>query len=453
MSNVQTVTSTSDCTKTEAMKPPLPKTNMPPLFDQPVTSKNWTKFVNWPQAILLLATPLIALYGILTTELSQKTLIWTIVYYFITGLGITAGYHRMWSHRAYRGTTLYRWFMSLAGAGAVEGSIYWWSRGHRAHHRWTDTDKDPYSAHRGFFFSHFGWMLVNRPKNRIGYADVADLKADPVVAFQHKFYPFFALGMGFIFPTLVAGFGWGDFRGGYFYAGVLRLVFVHHATFCVNSLAHYLGESTFDDHNTPRDSWITAICTLGEGYHNFHHQFPQDYRNAIKFGQYDPTKWLIICMSWFGLAYDLKQFPTNEVTKGRLFMEEKRIRAEQGKLTYGTPIKDLPIYSWEEFQSLVLNDNKKWVLLEGILYDIENFMHEHPGGTKYLSTAVGKDMTTSFNGGVYNHSNGARNLLTSLRVGVLRNGMQVMTEADATASNYDDSLEYDTKSAQFYKNK
>lgn len=78
--------------------------------------------------------------------------------------------------------------------------------------RWTDTDKDPYSAHRGFFFSHFGWMLVHRPKNRIGYADVADLKADPVVAFQHKFYPYFALGMGFIFPTLVAGLGWGDFR-------------------------------------------------------------------------------------------------------------------------------------------------------------------------------------------------------------------------------------------------
>lgn len=78
--------------------------------------------------------------------------------------------------------------------------------------RWTDTDKDPYCAHRGFFFSHFGWMLVQRPKNRIGYADVADLKADHVVAFQHKYYPYFALGMGFIFPTLVAGLGWGDFR-------------------------------------------------------------------------------------------------------------------------------------------------------------------------------------------------------------------------------------------------
>jgi stearoyl-CoA desaturase (delta-9 desaturase) len=135
MSSIATLTTTTDRTKTESMKPPLPKTKMPPLFDQPVTSKNWTKFVNWPQSILLLATPLIALYGVFTTELTKKTLIWSIVYYFITGLGITAGYHRLWSHRAYRGTDVLRWFMSFAGAGAVEGSIYWWSRGHRAHHR------------------------------------------------------------------------------------------------------------------------------------------------------------------------------------------------------------------------------------------------------------------------------------------------------------------------------
>ncbi|KAG1152593.1 hypothetical protein G6F37_005381 [Rhizopus arrhizus] len=447
---------TTDRTKTEAMKPPLPKTQMPPLFDKPVTSKNWHQFVNWPQSILLLSTPLIALYGIFTTELTRKTLIWAIGYYFITGLGITAGYHRMWAHRAYRGSLLLRWLFSFAGAGAVEGSIYWWSRGHRAHHRWTDTDKDPYSAHRGFFFSHFGWMLVKRPNNRIGYADVADLKADSVVAIQHRLYPYFALGMGFLFPTLVAGLGWGDFRGGFFYAAVARLVFVHHATFCVNSLAHYLGEASFDDHNTPRDHWITALATLGEGYHNFHHQFPQDYRNAIKYTQYDPTKWLIIVLSWFGLAYELKEFPSNEVSKGRIFMQEKKIREEKSKLFYGVPLKDLPVYTWEEFQSFVLNENKKWILIEGVLYDVKNFMKEHPGGVKYLSTAIGKDMTTSFNGGIYNHSNGARNLLTSLRVGVLKNGMQVMTEADAaaddsTAHNYDISLEYDTKIADFYK--
>ncbi|KAI9274341.1 delta-9 desaturase [Phascolomyces articulosus] len=414
-------------TESEARKPPLEKKAMPPLFDEPTTLQNWHKHVNWIQSILLLGTPLIALYGMLTTELQTKTLYWTIIYYFITGLGITGGYHRLWAHRAYRATEIVRWWFCFAGAGAVEGSIHWWSRGHRAHHRWTDTDKDPYSAHRGFFFSHLGWMLVSRPKNRIGYADVADLKADPIVAFQHKYYPYFALGMGFLFPTLVAGLGWGDFRGGYFYAGVARLCFVHHATFCVNSLAHFLGEDTFDDHHTPRDHWITALVTMGEGYHNFHHEFPQDYRNAIVYYQYDPTKWLIRALSVFGLTYDLKTFPANEVTKGKIQMQEKKLAAVKRRLEYGTPIEDLPVFTWDEFQDLVDNQNKKWVLIEGILYDMENFINEHPGGEKYIRTSLGKDVTSAFNGGVYNHSNGARNLLTRMRVGVLKHGMEVMS--------------------------
>lgn len=324
--------------------------------------------------------------------------------------------------------------------------------------RWTDTDKDPYSAHRGFFFSHLGWMLVQRPKNRIGYADVADLKADPVVTFQHKHYPYFALIMGFLFPMFVAGLGWGDFRvsflfffstrnfgpargrywrqlhsiqGGFYYAGVLRLCFVHHATFCVNSLAHYLGEDTFDDHHTPRDHWITALVTMGEGYHNFHHEFPQDYRNAIVYYQYDPTKWLIKLLSFTGLAYDLKTFPANEVTKGKIQMQEKKIMAIKKQLQYGTKIEDLPVFTWDEYQDLVNKQDKKWILIEGILYDMEEFINEHPGGEKYIRTGLGKDMTTAFNGGVYNHSNGARNLLTRMRVGVLKNGMEVMSEKKA----------------------
>ncbi|KAI8141452.1 delta-9 desaturase [Fennellomyces sp. T-0311] len=427
MSTTATDTIVYAYTQSEARKPPLPKQKMPPLFDEPTTLQNWHKHVNWVQSILLLGTPLIALYGILTTELQTKTMIWAIVYYFITGLGITAGYHRLWAHRAYRAIDGLRWFFCFAGAGAVEGSAYWWSRGHRAHHRWTDTDKDPYSAHRGFFFSHLGWMLIQRPKNRIGYADVSDLKADHIVAFQHKYYPYFALGMGFLFPTLVAGLGWGDFRGGYFYAGVARLCFVHHATFCVNSLAHFLGEDTFDDHHTPRDHWITALVTLGEGYHNFHHEFPQDYRNAIIYYQYDPTKWLIKLLSFIGLAYELKQFPANEVTKGKIQMQEKKIAAIKEGLTYGTKMEDLPVFSWDEFQNLVLNEGKKWILIEGILYDMEDFINEHPGGEKYIRTSIGKDMTTAFNGGVYNHSNGARNLLTRMRIGVLKHGMEVMS--------------------------
>ncbi|CAO3620921.1 unnamed protein product [Cunninghamella blakesleeana] len=413
-------------TSSEARKVALPVSEMPPLFDEPTTVNNFYKHINWPQSILLIITPLIGIYGCLTTPLNQKTLYWSILYYFITGLGITAGYHRYWSHRSYSAPFITQFFLLLAGSGAVEGSVRWWSRGHRAHHRWTDTDKDPYAATRGFFFSHIGWMLVQRPKSRIGYADVSDLKKDSLVQFQHRFYIWFALFMGFIFPTLIAGLGWGDYKGGFIYAGVCRLVFVHHATFCVNSLAHYIGETTFDDFHTPKDHWITAIVTCGEGYHNFHHEFPQDYRNAIVWYQYDPTKWLIKVLSFFGLVHHLKQFPSNEIKKGQYQMQEKRLYNKKKALTYGTSINDLPIYTWDEFQYQVNKKDQKWVVIEGIIYDLKDF--DHPGGTNYMKNGIGKDMTTAFNGAIYNHSNAARHLLTSMRCGILRYGMQVMRD-------------------------
>lgn len=336
--------------------------------------------------------------------------------------------------------------MCLAGSGAFEGSIRWWSRGHRAHHRWTDSDRDPYAATRGFFFAHMGWMLVNRPKNRIGYADIADLKRDPIVQFQHKYYLYFAVGMAFVFPCLVAGLGWGDFKGGLVYAGLCRLVFVHHATFCVNSLAHFLGDTTYDDFHTPKDSWITAIVTCGEGYHNFHHEFPQDYRNAILWNQYDPTKWLIKALSMCGLTYDLKTFSANEIEKGRIQMLEKRALDAKKKIAFGIPLCDLPVYTMEEFKALVNTQNKQWILLDGIMYDVENF--DHPGGPKYINAGIGNDMTKSFSGGVYNHSNGARNLLTSMRVGVLKDAIDLNRVLPNTekAHAYQDTLEPEKKS-------
>ncbi|KAG0019661.1 hypothetical protein BGZ82_011822 [Podila clonocystis] len=418
-------TFTVPASHTEARRDPLQHDELPPLFAEKITLKNWHKYVDWKHVIGLGLTPLIALYGLFTTEIQKKTAIWAIVYYFATGLGITAGYHRLWAHRAYNAGPAMSFVLALLGAGAVEGSIKWWSRGHRAHHRWTDTEKDPYSAHRGLFFSHIGWMLVKRPGWKIGHADVDDLNKNRLVQWQHKNYLFLVLMMGLVFPTAVAGLGWGDWRGGYFFAAVLRLVFVHHATFCVNSLAHWLGEGPFDDRHSPRDHFITAFVTMGEGYHNFHHQFPQDYRNAIRFYQYDPTKWLIATCAFFGLATHLKTFPENEVRKGQLHMIEKRVLEKKTKLQWGTPISDLPVLSFEDFQHACKNDNKKWILLEGVVYDVADFMTEHPGGEKYIKMGVGKDMTAAFNGGMYDHSNAARNLLSLMRVAVVEYGGEV----------------------------
>jgi stearoyl-CoA desaturase (delta-9 desaturase) len=199
------------------------------------------------------------------------------------------------------------------------------------------------------------------------------------------------------------------------------------STFCVNSLAHWLGEAPFDDKHTPRDHLITALVTNGEGYHNFHHQFPMDYRNAIKWYQYDPTKWFITAMSWLGLASHLKVFPDNEVKKGQMTMELKRIKARSDKLEWPKSSNDLPIIEWSEctwptrrflvvcansgcglVQSLAKERNL--VLISGFIHDISSFMDEHPGGKHLLSKNIGKDATTAFFGGVYDHSNAAHNV-------------------------------------------
>lgn len=428
-------------TPTEDRQLPLANPAMPPLFDEPTTLQNFVSHVNWFQSILLFSTPIMGVYLASQTELQTKTLYWSLIYYMITGLGITAGYHRYWAHKSYDATSITRVGLALAGSGAFQGSIHWWSRGHRAHHRWTDSDKDPYAATRGFFFSHIGWMLINRPSNRIGYADTADLKKDPLVRFQHKHYIYFAVFMTFIFPMLVAGLFWGDWKGGFVYSGLCRLVCIHHATFCVNSLAHYIGETSFDDYHTPKDSWITAIVTCGEGYHNFHHEFPQDYRNAILWHQYDPTKWLIKGLSLIGQTYNLKTFSANEIQKGQAQMMEKRVDELKRNLKFGVPISDLPIYTMEEFKSMVNTKDKKWILMDGIMYDVENF--DHPGGAKYLFAGIGKDMTKSFNGGIYNHSNGARNLLSSMRVGVLKDSIDLGRNYSKTETSNEKCVEYD----------
>ncbi|ORX81221.1 hypothetical protein K493DRAFT_242094 [Basidiobolus meristosporus CBS 931.73] len=377
------------------------------------------KRIHWVHTILLTATPLIALYGFLTTPIVSKTMVWAVVYYFMTGIGITGGYHRLWSHKSYSATLPLQIVYAFVGAGAVQGSIKWWSRGHRAHHRHTDTDKDPYSAQKGLIYSHIGWLIMKPEPGKIGHADTSDLNKDPVVMTQHKYYAYLALFAGFIFPTLVAGFGWGDWRGGYFFAAVARLVFLHHSTFCVNSLAHYLGEQNFDDKHSPRDHIITALVTFGEGYHNFHHEFPQDYRNAIKFYQYDPTKWFIRTCALVGLTYDLKCFPKNEITKGQVQMAEKKIANIKKTLDWGTPLSDLPRYSFEEYQRKVKDEGHSWIVVNGVIHDVEEFIEDHPGGQALIKSGIGKDATEAFNGGVYDHSNGAKNLITTMRVGVI----------------------------------
>jgi stearoyl-CoA desaturase (delta-9 desaturase) len=269
----------------------------PPVVWLPVTVFTVTTLVT------LIAVPW---YG-LTVGYSASAWIAAVVVLFLNGISITAGYHRLWSHNAYKASLPVRVLFALFGAAATQNSIKVWASGHRRHHRHVDdNEKDPYSAGRGFWFSHIGWMCRAYPSGKVSFDNIKDLERDPVVEWQHKYYVPLALIMNFL-PALTVGLIVGDIWSGILLAGFLRLVVSHHSTFFINSLAHIWGRRPYTHENSARDNDVLALFTYGEGYHNYHHIFQGDYRNGIRWWHYDPTKWLIWTMSKLGLANDLKR--------------------------------------------------------------------------------------------------------------------------------------------------
>lgn len=227
---------------------------------------------------------------------------------------------------------------------------------HRAHHRWTDTEKDPYNSKRGFFYAHIGWLFYKTLRIDTKVLDVSDLKGNNLVRWQNKNFVWMGVFMGFVFPSLVAGLLWGDYKGGFLVAGVLRGLFVLHSTWCVNSLAHFsftnlfsfMSNKPYDHTLTPVDSILTALVTNGEGYHNFHHEYPNDYRNAIFWYQYDPTKWLIKFLSYFNITKNLNTFPNAEIERALLDMKIRELEQQKAKTNYGVNVNTLKVMSHED---------------------------------------------------------------------------------------------------------
>jgi stearoyl-CoA desaturase (delta-9 desaturase) len=287
--------------------------------------------INWVATVMFIVTGFFALlvaplYG-WKVGYSGAAWTWFFVFLACTGLSITAGYHRLWSHGAYEAHWTVRLFFMLFGAMAVQNSILIWCAGHRPHHKFVDdVEKDPYSAKRGLWFSHIGWMLRHYPSGDPDFSYVRDLERDPIVAFQHRHYVPVVLAMNFGLTALV---GWlsGDLWGTLLLAGFVRLVVNHHATFFINSLAHYWGTQPYTDENTAKDNPVLAFFTYGEGYHNFHHIFSHDYRNGIRWFHWDPTKWLIRSLSFVGLAQKLRVTPAVTIERAKLDMQFKRARA------------------------------------------------------------------------------------------------------------------------------
>jgi len=244
---------------------------------------------------------------------------------FFAGLSITAGYHRLWAHKTYNAHPVVEFIFALGGAFALQNSALHWSSDHRIHHGQVDDPvKDPYAATNGFWYSHIGWMLRDYQGDSYDdYSNCRDLQRNKIVMWQHKHYLLLTLTMNFGVP-IAFGLWQGDLLNSLLLVGFLRLVLNHHTTFFINSLAHIWGKQTYTDKNTARDNGFLAFLTFGEGYHNFHHIFENDYRNGIRWWQFDPTKWLIKSCQWLGLTNKLRTSPEDKIEKMRLAMTLKR---------------------------------------------------------------------------------------------------------------------------------
>lgn len=282
----------------------------------------------WLNISFLAATHVAAIAGGIAYFALRGPPSWTIwalafVWAALTIFGISAGYHRLFSHRAYEAHPALRAFLLLFGAATFENSALNWSADHRRHHRRVDTDEDPYNARRGFWWSHIGWILFDNGPGPANWA-VPDLERDRLVQLQHRYYPWIGAFMSFVLPALI-GLALGDWVGALVFAGVVRLVVVHHITFSINSFAHILGTQPYSDRDSSRDSFVCALLSMGEGYHNYHHTFPVDYRNGVRAHQFDPTKWTLSAFSKIGLAKNLRRTPAAAILQARLRMDAQRL--------------------------------------------------------------------------------------------------------------------------------
>ncbi|CAH1167015.1 unnamed protein product [Phyllotreta striolata] len=277
------------------------------------TDPNFHREIVWKNAIFFLLLHLVALYGlylILTLQVKVLTIIWIAILIVTTGEGITMGAHRLYSHKSFKATPFLRFLLIIFQTMAGENCMYVWVRDHRQHHKFSDTDADPHNATRGFFFSHIGWLMSRKHplvKEKGKSIDMSDLEADPLVMWQKRHYKSLYFIAAFIVPVFLPVWAWKEnVWTSTFTAFALRYALVLNFTWLVNSAAHLWGNRPFDRNILPAENPYVSWITGGEGWHNYHHAFPWDYKTSEFGARFNCTRFFIESLRTKGFAYDLR---------------------------------------------------------------------------------------------------------------------------------------------------
>ncbi len=247
--------------------------------------------------------------------------------FLATGLGITVGYHRLFTHRSFETPGWVRYTFGVLGSMAVQGPVLHWVAEHRRHHQHSDHDGDPHSPHghgqtwrdtiRGAWHSHVGWMFRRSSRELPRY--IKDLRADPIACAVSRQFPVWVL-VGLAVPAAIGGLmtmSWTGVLLGFLWGGLARVFLVHHVTWSVNSVCHLWGARPFVSHDHSRNNAIVGVLALGEGWHNNHHAFPTSARHGLAWWQLDLSYLLIRSLSAVGLAWGVRTPDAGRIARKR----------------------------------------------------------------------------------------------------------------------------------------
>jgi len=247
--------------------------------------------------------------------------------YLLTAIGITVGYHRLFTHQSFKTSRVITFLLAAFGSMAVEGPVLQWVAVHRRHHQHSDCDDDPHSPHvhntgfwgtlAGAFHAHMGWLLHSRFDGMSKY--VPDLRKDKLVCAMSRLFPLWVL-VGLLIPTVLGGLltlSWTGALLGFIWGGLVRIFLVQHVTWSINSVCHIWGTHPFDSHDESKNNAVFGVLALGEGWHNNHHAFPTSARHGLRWWEFDASYMIIWTMSKIGLASDVRTPPKDRILAKR----------------------------------------------------------------------------------------------------------------------------------------